>query len=83
MKNLHRSTHIAAQADLIVDDITIGGVFLSLERLQLSKSVLRNFAIIQILLFLNNPKDLGRVVQSIVSLTSSLRGQLVKCFMTL
>ena len=26
---------------------------------------------------------LGRVVQSIVSLTSSLRGQLVKCFMTL
>ena len=26
---------------------------------------------------------LGPVVQSIVSLTSSLRGQLVKCFMTL
>ena len=25
----------------------------------------------------------GRVVQSIVSFTSSLRGQLVKCFMTL
>ena len=25
-------------------------------------------------------KDLGPVVQSIVSLTSSLRGQLVKCF---
>ena len=28
-------------------------------------------------------EDLGPVVQSIVSLTSSLRGQLVKCFMTL
>ena len=28
-------------------------------------------------------KVLGSVVQSIVSLTSSLRGQLVKCFMTL
>ena len=28
-------------------------------------------------------KDLGPVVQSTVSLTSSLRGQLVKCFMTL
>ena len=28
-------------------------------------------------------KVLGPVVQSIVSLTSSLRGQLVKCFMTL
>ena len=28
-------------------------------------------------------KDLNPVVQSIVSLTSSLRGQLVKCFMTL
>ena len=28
-------------------------------------------------------KHLGPVVQSIVSLTSSLRGQLVKCFMTL
>ena len=27
--------------------------------------------------------DQGPVVQSIVSLTSSLRGQLVKCFMTL
>ena len=27
--------------------------------------------------------DLGPVVQSIVSFTSSLRGQLVKCFMTL
>ena len=27
--------------------------------------------------------DLGPVVQSIVSLTSSLRGQLVKCFTTL
>ena len=27
--------------------------------------------------------NLGPVVQSIVSLTSSLRGQLVKCFMTL
>ena len=27
--------------------------------------------------------DLGPVVQSIVSLTSSLRGQLVKCFSTL
>ena len=29
------------------------------------------------------PDNLGPVVQSIVSLTSSLRGQLVKCFMTL
>ena len=28
-------------------------------------------------------RNLGPVVQSIVSLTSSLRGQLVKCFMTL
>ena len=28
-------------------------------------------------------KNLGPVVQSIVSLTSSLRGQLVKCFTTL
>ena len=28
-------------------------------------------------------KGLGPVVQSIVSLTSSLRGQLVKCFKTL
>ena len=28
-------------------------------------------------------KDLGSVVQSIASLTSSLRGQLVKCFTTL
>ena len=28
-------------------------------------------------------KHLGLVVQSIVSLTSSLRGQLVKCFVTL
>ena len=28
-------------------------------------------------------EQLGPVVQSIVSLTSSLRGQLVKCFMTL
>ena len=28
-------------------------------------------------------KELGPVVQSIVSLTSSFRGQLVKCFMTL
>ena len=27
--------------------------------------------------------DLGPVVKSIVSLTSSLRGQLIKCFMTL
>ena len=27
--------------------------------------------------------DQGPVVQSIVSLTSSLRGQLIKCFMTL
>ena len=27
--------------------------------------------------------DQGPVVQSIVSITSSLRGQLVKCFMTL
>ena len=27
--------------------------------------------------------DLGPVVQSIVSLTNSLRGQLVKCFTTL
>ena len=31
--------------------------------------------------FANNI-DLGPVVQSIVSLTNSLRGQLVKCFMT-
>ena len=30
-----------------------------------------------------SPKNMGPVVQSIVSLTSSLRGQLVKCFMTL
>ena len=30
-----------------------------------------------------NPTVQGPVVQSIVSLTSSLRGQLVKCFMTL
>ena len=29
------------------------------------------------------PINQGQVVQSIVSLTSSLRGQLVKCFMTL
>ena len=28
-------------------------------------------------------RDLGPVVQSIVSLTSSFRGQLVKCFTTL
>ena len=28
-------------------------------------------------------EDLGPVVQSIVSLTSSLRGQLAKCFTTL
>ena len=31
----------------------------------------------------NFASDLGPVVQSIISLTSSLRGQLVKCFMTL
>ena len=31
----------------------------------------------------HNLQLLGPVVQSIVSLTSSLRGQLVKCFMTL
>ena len=31
----------------------------------------------------NENPDQGPVVQSIVSLTSSLRGQLVKCFMTL
>ena len=30
-----------------------------------------------------NEKVQGPVVQSMVSLTSSLRGQLVKCFMTL
>ena len=30
-----------------------------------------------------NTESAGPVVQSIVSLTSSLRGQLVKCFMTL
>ena len=30
-----------------------------------------------------NNADQGPVAQSIVSLTSSLRGQLVKCFMTL
>ena len=30
-----------------------------------------------------NVKQLGPVVQSIVSLTSSLRGQLVKCFLPL
>ena len=29
------------------------------------------------------PSDLGPVVQSIIGLTSSLRGQLVKCFTTL
>ena len=29
------------------------------------------------------PTELGSVVQSIVSLTSSLRGHLVKCFTTL
>ena len=29
------------------------------------------------------PKNQGLVVQSIISLTSSLKGQLVKCFMTL
>ena len=29
------------------------------------------------------PRHLGPVVQSIVSLTSSLRGQVVKCFTTL
>ena len=28
----------------------------------------------------NSSADLGPVVQSIVSLTSSLRGQLIKCF---
>ena len=33
--------------------------------------------------FLPTFADLGPVVQSIVSLTSSLRGQLVKCFTTL
>ena len=32
---------------------------------------------------MNKIKDQGPVVQSIVSLMSSLRGQLVKCFMTL
>ena len=32
--------------------------FLSLESLQITKSVLSNFALIQVLLFLNNPKDL-------------------------
>ena len=32
---------------------------------------------------IETPGDLGPVVQSIVSLTSSLRGQLVKCFKTL
>ena len=32
---------------------------------------------------MNFKKDLGPVVQSIVSLTSSFRGQLVKCFTTL
>ena len=37
------------------------------------------FPAVQVLAY----KDLGRVVQSIVSLMSSLRGQLVKCFMTL
>ena len=32
---------------------------------------------------LSAASDLGPVVQSIVSLTSSLGGQLIKCFMTL
>ena len=31
---------------------------------------------------MSRAKDLGPVVQSIISLTSSLRGQLVKCFTT-
>ena len=33
--------------------------------------------------FTNSKDLLGPVVQSIISLTNSLRGQLVKCFMTL
>ena len=36
-----------------------------------------------ILLLHKSGKQLGPVVQSIVSLTSSLRGQFVKCFTTL
>ena len=35
------------------------------------------------ILHLTREEDQGPVVQSIISLTSSLRGQLVKCFMTL
>ena len=35
------------------------------------------------LAFCEGKKNLGQVVQSILSLTSSLRGQLVKCFTTL
>ena len=49
-----------------------------------------NEDMVQILLILevlfiqkSKVEDLGPVVQSIVSLTSSLRGQLVKCFTTL
>ena len=34
------------------------------------------------IIFTNHFKFLGPVVQSIVSLTSSLRGQLIKCFTT-
>ena len=40
------------------------------------------FAVLCRIVF-DRQKDLGPVVQSIVSLTSSLRGQLVKCFTTL
>ena len=36
-----------------------------------------------ILSYYADVEDLGPVVQSIVSLTSSLRGQLIKCFTTL
>ena len=39
--------------------------------------------ILQVSTITNSYNCLGPVVQSIVSLTSSLRGQLVKCFMTL
>ena len=35
------------------------------------------------LVYISEQRDQGPVVQSIVSLTSSLRGQLVKCFKTL
>ena len=45
-------------------------------------SILKN-GLSGILQALVNDLNQGPVVQSIVSLTSSLRGQLVKCFMTI